>query len=250
MMITNFSNFIGSSPEMVVERLATDLIESINTLLEEKEFTYIALSGGNTPQLLFQLLANEYSNAVNWERTHFFWVDERWVPPSSPESNFGNAHRIWLSKIQIPVLNLHPVNTANVDIEKEMYRYSQEIVNILPTIHNIPIFDIMLLGMGADGHVASIFPGNEHLFTISEICAVAFHPNTHQHRITLTGTVINYSRQIVMLITGENKSAMVQRVFEGSDQMIPARLVNPVNGQLIWYLDKAAGQFVENYLLN
>ncbi len=247
-MITNFSNFIGSSPEIVVERLATDFIESINSQLEEKEYAYIALSGGNTPQLLFQLLANEYSNAINWERTHFFWVDERWVPHSSPESNFGNAHRIWFSKIHISESNLHPVKTNNVDIEKEALRYSQEIHHILPTVNHVPVFDIMLLGMGADGHIASIFPGNEHLFSSSEICAVASHPNTHQHRITLTGTVINNSRQIVMLITGENKSTMLQKVFEGSNEMIPARLVKPVNGQLTWYLDKAAGRFVEKYL--
>lgn len=226
------------TPYEITERLIVDLIRYTENMLHYREKLYIALSGGNTPQLMFEIIAKEYSQAFPWEKLHFFWVDERCVIGTDPESNYGNAYRILFSKVAIPFENLHPIHGGE-DPLGEVVRYTGEILAHVPCIKNIPVFDLILLGMGNDGHTASIFPGQLYLFETSTICSISEHPQTLQKRITLTGKVINNAADIIFLVTGINKTKIIKSIFtdEEASQLYPAKKIKPLNGALSWYMD-------------
>jgi 6-phosphogluconolactonase len=235
-----FKTNVKNSNVEIVQQLINDLIVFINDRLKDKSELFIAISGGSTPQLLYKTIADKYINDFPWKKLHFFWVDERCVSHDSSESNFGNAHRLLFNNKNIPQENLHPIfgekHPAN-----ERVRYGVEISSYLPCQNGIPTFDLILLGMGADGHTASIFPGQEYLFGSDNSCAISQLPETSQERITLTGKVINNAREIVVLVTGKNKAEKVKIVFESKIQpCFPIQLIKPVNGHISWYLDKEA----------
>ena len=215
-------------------------------MLQYRERLYIALSGGNTPQLMFEIIAKEYSKAVPWKNLHFFWVDERCVLSSSSESNYGNAHRILFSNVDIPSENIHPIHGGD-DPLTEVVRYTGEILAHVPCVGNLPVFDLILLGMGNDGHTASIFPGQPGLFETTAICSISQHPETCQKRITLTGKVINNTQEVVFLVTGSNKAETLKSIInDKSDAFLyPAKLVKPINGSLAWYLDNESAMLVD-----
>ena len=226
-------------------RLVMDLIRYIGHMLQYRENIYIALSGGNTPMLMFEIMEKEYGKAIKWEKLHFFWVDERCVASNSEESNFGNAYRILFSKVPIPKENLHPIH-GDEDPIMEVVRYTGEILSNVPCINGFPVFDLILLGMGNDGHTASIFPGQVDLFETTAVCSISQHPQTLQKRITLTGKVINNASEIVFLVTGANKADKIKSVIDENDSFIfPAKKIRPNQGTLTWYLDKEAAAYVE-----
>ena len=226
-------------------RLVMDFIRYAGQMLQYREKLYIALSGGNTPMLMFEILEKEYSKAIKWEKLHFFWVDERCVASDSAESNFGNAYRILFSKVAIPKENLHPIR-GDEDPIMEVVRYTGEILSNVPCINSFPVFDLILLGMGNDGHTASIFPGQVDLFETTAVCSISQHPQTLQKRITLTGKVINNASEIVFLVTGANKADKIKSVIDENDSFIfPAKKIKPNHGTLTWYLDKEAAAYVE-----
>ncbi|MGC8825297.1 MAG: 6-phosphogluconolactonase [Bacteroidales bacterium] len=239
-----FSNYVATHPALVVERLISDWIETVNNLLAEQQEVTIALSGGHTPQLMFQMIAEYFPGSFPWNRMHFFWVDERWVPHESSESNFGNAKRLLFDNVVIDGSRLHSVRTQNISPQDEALRYAQEIQQYVSQANNIPVFDIIFLGMGDDGHVASIFPGQELLFDADALCAISQHPQSQQQRITLTGRVINHARHIVFLVTGKQKSSILQMVFEGKEVKYPVQRVNPLSGEVFWYLDADAASLI------
>ena len=240
-----FKTQIFSNPQETVNQLAADLTTFCNHRLSYQTHLFIALSGGSTPQILFSILASEYNLAVDWKRLHFFWVDERQVPFSSDQSNFGVANRLFLSKVNISEANLHPIRYAD-DTIIEAQRYADEILIHLPIVSNYPVFDLILLGMGDDGHTASIFPGQLDLFETESVCAVSIHPKTGQKRITLTGRVINHASEIVFLVSGFAKAQKIKSIFEGSPDAVqyPANQIHPVTGRLSWYLDKEAAEYI------
>ncbi len=225
------------------DRLAMDFIRYAEQTLAYRENLYVALSGGSTPQAMFSIIAKEYAKALPWEKLHFFWVDERCVPASSSESNFGNANRLLFSHIDIPKENLHPVHGGE-DPLNEVVRYTGEILAHVPCAHNFPVFDVIILGMGNDGHTASIFPGQMDLFETNSICSINEHPETRQKRITLTGKVINNAADVIFLITGDAKADKVKSIFNNEDSALnyPAHKVKPVNGNLSWYMDGEAAK--------
>jgi len=228
--------------KILAESLALDLVNMIN---ENKDSNFpftIALSGGNTPGLLFSVMANQHRDAVDWNKVHFFWVDERCVPPDNKESNFGMTHKVFLGKIKIPKDNIHRIRGEDSP-EKEAERYSEELKHFTTKRNGIPFFDIILLGLGEDGHTASVFPGNEKLFQSDSICTTALHPATGNTRLTITGKVINNTRQIIFIVTGRNKAEIVRKIIDGkgAEKHFPASYVIPVDGSIIWYLDAPAG---------
>jgi 6-phosphogluconolactonase len=225
--------------------LATDLIRYCSEQMIFHENIYIALSGGSTPQILFSIIAADYSKALDWKRIHFFWVDERCVPFTSVESNFGVADRLLFSKIDIPEKNLHPIRGAD-DSLKEVVRYTDEILMHVPSVYKYPVFDVVILGMGNDRHTASIFPGQNYLFDTSSICSVSYHPQSGQKRITLTGNVINNAQEVVFLITGSAKAQQIKSIFEDSPEAddSPAKHIHPAHGGLSWYLDWDAAIYI------
>jgi 6-phosphogluconolactonase len=241
----NIAYKIFSSPEELADYFAGELIVRIKAAEKEKKPLAIAISGGNTPKLLFSVLGEKYSSSVDWSFVKFFWVDERCVPPDDPESNFGMTEKILLDKIEIPSGNVFRI-IGEDDPSKEALRYSAVIERYTRSKRNIPVFDIVILGMGDDGHTASIFPGNERLLSSDKICETAVHPLSGQRRITITGKVINNSDEIFFLVTGNKKSQIVNDIFRNSSVsgIFPAAHIKSVNGKTRWLLDNDAAKFI------
>jgi 6-phosphogluconolactonase len=229
--------------------LAWNFAEEIMQIISEsarneKTFT-IALSGGSTPKTLFTILSKRFAEKIPWQLVHIFWSDERCVPPDDAESNFGMANNKLLSKIIIPYVNIHRVRGED-DPEIEAVRYSEEISAFTRKRDGLPLFDFIILGLGEDGHTASIFPGHTELFDSKKICEVAIHPVTKRKRITLTGKVINNADNISFLVTGEKKAEVIKKLLKKTSTVsdYPASHVMPVHGRLDWFLDKDAGRFL------
>lgn len=223
-------------------QLAAGYAQYLQKLVErsEKDQFHIALSGGNTPKLLFNHLASEYKERIKWEIIHFWWGDERMVPPKDNESNYKMTNENLFSLIYIPKENIHRIHGED-DPEKEAARYSSEIKRHLTSPGNLPIFDLVILGMGEDGHTASIFPHQMHLLKSANICEVVQHPISKQNRITLTGPVINNALEVTFLVTGISKAEKIEQILSGSENSLlyPASHIKPV-GNLYWFVDKFA----------
>lgn len=203
----------------------------------------IALSGGSTPKILFDLISDEYEGQFDWSKIHLYWGDERCVPPTDEQSNYKMTVDHLISKIDIPDVNIHRVLGEN-DPAEEAIRYGNEITKNLPIKAGLPCFDIVLLGMGGDGHTASIFPHEMGLMTDSRVCAIGINPDSGQNRVTLTGPVINNAESICFLATGKGKAEKVDEIFNQKEGYLdyPASQVHPTHGQLYWFLDNEAIQ--------
>ncbi|MEQ8581603.1 MAG: 6-phosphogluconolactonase [Marinoscillum sp.] len=207
----------------------------------EKSVFHCALSGGSTPKMLFDYLAVKYKDSPLWRGIHFYWGDERCVSPEDAESNFKMTKERLLDHIPIPQENIHRV-LGEKEPEKEAERYGQELLEHLPTHKGLPVFDLIILGMGEDGHTASIFPHQMELMSSEEVCRVAVHPDSGQRRVTLTGPVINAAHEVVFLVTGAGKKDKVSEIFNktGGWESYPAAHISPEQGNLVWFLDEAA----------
>ncbi len=230
---------IFKTPEVLAEQFAHQLITEIQN--HSGEFFHLAISGGKTPDLLFSILAEQYADSRLWKKIQLWWVDERMVPPTHPESNFGVVQKLLLSKISIPEENIHRIKGEN-DPEAEALSYSKQIPEKLPERNGWPQFDLILLGMGDDGHTASIFPNQLELLNSDQICEVATHPASGQKRVTLTGKVLNNSSGVYFLVTGITKAERVSEIFEKKNEAekYPAFHISNNFGQLHWYFDEAA----------
>lgn len=200
----------------------------------------VALSGGSTPKALFKLWADEYADKVDWSRIHFYWGDERCVPPEDSESNFGVAKALFLNPVGVPTENVHRV-LGEADPEQERVRYEQEIDLQVKTVDSVPKFDMIILGMGDDGHTASIFPHQSEFLKSSRVCEVATHPDSGQQRITLTGKVLNAATKVVFLIAGGNKADVLAQVIEKSGGFAEYPAAHVAAEDVSFYIDEAAG---------
>ncbi len=202
-----------------------------------------ALSGGSTPKLLYKLLAEEYADKIAWNRIHFFWGDERCVPHDDPESNYGEVKRLLFDHVPVVPSQVHAVNTA-LPPEEAASAYGDLMVKLLPAnADGLPVIHLNMLGMGGDGHTASIFPSNmDTLLTDPRICAVATHPDSGQLRVTMTGPVLNASDEVIFLITGNSKTQRVAQIInqEHGAEGFPVAHIKPTSGKLRWFLDGAA----------
>jgi 6-phosphogluconolactonase len=191
-----------------------------------KGFFTVALSGGSTPKALYQLLVDL---DVPWSQTHFFWSDERHVPPDHPDSNYRMAYEAMLARVPVPESNIHRVHGENADAAEAANEYEQ---TLLP-------LDLILLGLGTDGHTASIFPGSEVLNETKRLVAAPWVEKFNAYRITMTLPLLNNGASVVFLVSGAEKAGIVKEVIEGPKQY-PAQFVQPAHGQLLWMLDKDA----------
>jgi 6-phosphogluconolactonase len=207
---------------------------------ENKTFT-VALSGGTTPKMLFQHLAKNHNEATEWNHIHFFWGDERMVPAESKESNFGVAKELFFDRIVINEENIHPIRGDN-DPENEAARYSCEIVSYVHEDGALPSFDLIILGVGEDGHTGSIFPNQLDLMYSDRVCETAEHPVTGQQRITLSGKTINNARNVAFLAVGSQKATIINDIVnkQRDYEKYPAAHVKPDSGRLYWFLDHEA----------
>ncbi|USR91399.1 6-phosphogluconolactonase [Phormidium yuhuli AB48] len=223
----------------LVQRSTALIVEKIQTAIAQRGTCTIALSGGSTPKPIYEAIAR---HDLPWDQLHIFWGDERYVPPDHPDSNQRMAREAWLDQVALPPGNIHPMPTGSQDPETDADCYDQQLKTFFNLESDVfPCFDIMLLGMGDDGHTASLFPHTEAL----EICdrRVTVGNKDGDPRITLTVPVINLSRTIVFAIAGENKQGALAQVFasEGDEYTYPSRLIQPVDGEIWWLLDGEAG---------
>ncbi|HEY6215593.1 MAG TPA: 6-phosphogluconolactonase [Pyrinomonadaceae bacterium] len=205
-----------------------------------KGFFTVALSGGSTPQALYQLLADAdepFHAQVPWSRTHFFWSDERHVPPDHPDSNYRMAHQAMLSRVPVPESNIHRIHSENPDANAAANEYEQTLLQL--TKQTLPQLDLILLGLGPDGHTASIFPGSEVLHETKRLVAAPWVEKFNTYRITMTLPLLNNGASVLFLVSGAEKAEMVKKVIEGPKQY-PAQAVQPTHGQLVWMLDRLA----------
>ncbi|HMR00185.1 MAG TPA: 6-phosphogluconolactonase [Ignavibacteria bacterium] len=230
---------IFDSPKELASGFAAIINKKIDELLKTKAELNIALSGGNTPKEFFKELASEYSRKIDWNRLNFYWADERCVEPASRESNFGNAYNTLFKNISISPARLHRIK-GELPAEKESARYSDFVEHNVPPRNSLPEFDIILLGIGEDGHTASIFPGQMELLTSARLFAVSNHPENLQIRITMTGNVINNAKFIYFLVSGTTKISIVNEILSGSEKakQYPASYIKPVQGDLFWVISK------------
>jgi len=203
----------------------------------------IALSGGSTPKLLFKLLANEYTNVIPWNLIRLFWVDERCVPPTHEESNYGMTYENLLKNLPIHDTNVFPIQ-GETDPKTEALRYQHTLEVQLPSANGFPVFDLIFLGMGDDGHTASIFPNDLSLLHSEQSVAVSVHPVTGQNRITLTGKLINQATEVIFLITGASKAKVLKQIIhrETDFENYPASYIHAQSVPAQFYLDAAAAQ--------
>lgn len=236
--------FIYSSSEELASMFAERLM---NWIQESTGNTFhLAISGGKTPGLLFLALVRKYSNSPLWQKVHFWWADERMVPPTDPESNFGVAKRLLFSGISIPEENIHRIKGETAP-EAEALSYAAQIQENLPQQDGWPVFDLILLGMGDDGHTASIFPDQMHLLDSEHICDVATQPQSKQTRITLTGSTIAHASKVCFLATGSTKTERLHEIWNNPEKAkrLPAAQIHPTSGRLMWFVDQeAAGNII------
>ena len=195
----------------------------------------VALSGGSTPKLMFQILADEFREQVAWSRIHFFWSDERHVPPDDPESNYRMANEALLS--HVPANKVHRIRGEEPSAAKAASDYERTIVEV--TGQSLPRLDLIFLGLGTDGHTASIFPGSEVLHETKRLVAAPYVEKFKSYRITMTLPLLNNAASVVFLVSGAENAEIVNAVIEGENKY-PAQAVMPVHGELIWMLDKDA----------
>jgi 6-phosphogluconolactonase len=231
---------IFKDKQALAESVTNDLENSIRNQTERFN---IALAGGSTPRTIYQQWSNITDGSL-WRKVDFFWGDERCVPPDHEESNYKMAYYSFLSKIRISENQIHRIHGEG-DPEMEAKRYEKEIKNQLTVANNsIPQFDWILLGVGTDGHTASLFPNSVALKEQSSICVVVRHPQTGQKRISLTLSVINNARRITFLVTGEEKAEIVREILGNKSPNYPAAQISPQSGILQWYLDEASARFL------
>ncbi len=224
-----------------LNRSFTDWLKDISA---DKEIVTIALSGGSTPKSLFDYWATLPAQEIDWTKIKFFWGDERCVPPTHAESNYKMTKEHLFDFVQVPQRNIYRIFGENDPIT-EAKRYGETLKQELATVNGIPSFDIMMLGMGDDGHTASIFPHQIDLWHSEDLCVTATHPVSGQIRVSVSGKVINAARNVVFLVTGENKANKVEEIISHPEQAAkkyPAALVQPDSGNLLWFLDEQAAQ--------
>ena len=233
---------VSATTAQVTRATAELFVDAVANAVASRGAARVAISGGSTPETLFVLLAAEYAGKIAWEKLQIFWVDERCVPPDHPESNYGMTRAALLSKVPIPAANVHRME-GELDPEEAASRYESEIRNTFKLEGaETPTFDLILLGLGPDGHTASLFPHTEGLHEMARICIANHVPQKDTWRLTLTWPVIIQGRQVAFLMEGEEKAEIIQMVFTGryDPETYPAQLIRPAGGQLLLLLDAPA----------
>jgi 6-phosphogluconolactonase len=231
----------------LVERSQEIILSRLQTAIESRDRFTIALSGGSTPKPLYEALATQ---SLPWEKIHIFWGDERYVPATHPDSNQLMARQAWLDKVSIPDSNIHPMNATAGDPIQDAQLHEAELQQFFQTQPGeIPVFDLILLGMGDDGHTASLFPHTEAL-TVRDREAypkgyrlITVGNKDGQPRLTFTVPLINNARCVMFVVAGASKRPALKQIFatEADEMNYPSRLIQP-QGELLWLLDQAAGE--------
>lgn len=218
-----------------------EIAQQLQAYSQQHRPVHISLSGGSTPKLLFKTLASQaYNQTIQWQNLHFWWGDERMVNVNSPESNYGEAKRLLFDHIDIPAENIHPI-CGDANPKLEVKRIEQQINALVPN----QVFDWIILGMGTDGHTASLFPGQTN-FDEQSLMTIASHPETGAIRISKTVKLIEQAKRITFLVTGDNKAQLLNEIYQANGKTLPypAAQIKAKQGITEWFIDNQAGQLL------
>lgn len=238
-----------TTPQELFEAAAEEVLRAAKEAVEQRGRFAIALPGGSTPKSLFNLLATNARTVMPWDRTFFFWGDERHVPPTDPDSNYRMAEEIMLSKIPVAAGNVFRIPAENPDAAAAAEAYEQTLRKFFQLEPGrVPVFDLILLGMGPDGHTASLFPGSAGLQEENRLVIANWVDKLKTSRLTLTLPVLNAARCVAFLVSGTDKAPALHAVLEGevAGEQYPSKLIRPVDGKLIWLIDRAAASQLRN----
>jgi 6-phosphogluconolactonase len=232
-----------TTPQELFAAAAEEVVRAANEAVAQRGRFTIALAGGSTPKSLYNLLATNARTALPWDRMFFFWGDERHVPPTDSDSNYRMADEAMLAKIPVPAANVFRMKTENPEAEAVAEDYEETLRKFFQLEPGqLPTFDLILLGMGPDGHTASLFPGTAALQEKSRLVLANWVEKMKTYRITLTLPVLNAARCVIFLVSGTDKAPALHAVLEEdvSGEQYPAKLVQPRQGKVIWLVDRAA----------
>lgn len=221
---------------------AADLfVDQASQSVRERGGFLVALNGGSTPTRLFQLLSTNYRDKVDWNKTHIFWGDERLVPVEDPESSYGQAWNEFLRHVPLPEINIHHIH-GELEPTESVQKYASVLKKFAAPPLDFPRFDLIYLGMGEDGHTASLFPGSALDVAEPVIAVTAQYQNRPAQRVTLTPMVFNQARMIAFMVTGEKKAPTLAEVLSGRYQpeVYPAQRIEPKDGKVTWLVDEDA----------
>ena len=244
MMTQRYRLQVVEDPAQFAPSAAQWIVQTIQARLQVAEHFSLVLSGGSTPEALYRQLAQiPYSDAVDWARLHLFWGDERCVPPDHPQSNYRMARRALLDHVPVPPEQIHRMH-GELPAEEAAEAYANELAQFFGDRQ--PQFDLILLGMGVDGHTASLFPHSTALKETRRWVVANAAPSQAGWRITLTIPAINAGREIAFLVSGADKANTLQRVLEGPYQPeeLPAQFIQPALQPALWLVDSAAASLL------
>lgn len=235
---------VFESVEALLFAAREELVQRAQKALRARRRFTLSLSGGSTPRRLYESLVGA---EIDWSRTQVFFGDERCVPPEHADSNYRMAREALLSKIAIPEKNVHRIRTEDEDPERVAKAYEQELQGFFKLRPGeLPTFDLVLMGMGSDGHTASLFPGTTALAEEVRLVVAPFVEKLGAWRVTMTAPVFNHARAVLFLVAGEDKARALAGVLqEGhSSGEFPARMVRPASGELLWWVDRSAARLL------
>ena len=227
---------ILTSKEDLARAAAEHFVRKSSEAVAQKGSFTVALSGGSTPKALYELLADQFRDQIPWPNIHFYWSDERHVPPDHPDSNYRLANEAMLSRVPVALTNVHRIISENPAADA-----ARDYEDTIKEIGGNPRLDLILIGLGTDGHTASIFPGSEVLNETERLVAAPWVEKLNTYRITMTLPLLNNGASVVFLVSGADKTQIVKEVLEGPEKY-PAQAVKPINGELIWMLDQDAAK--------
>jgi 6-phosphogluconolactonase len=235
--------------ELLFKAAAAEFVRCAKQSVQGKQNFTVCLSGGSTPKGLYNLLATdaELRREVPWGDIYFFWGDERHVSPDDPDSNFRMANETLLSKIPVSTCQALRIRGEYADAELAAAEYEQTIRSFFHLVDGeLPRFDLVLLGMGPDGHTASLFPGTKALRETSRIVVRNWVGKFFTDRITLTAPVLNQAATVMFLVNGDDKATSLKAVLEGpcEPEQLPAQLIRPESGKLLWLVDRSAARLL------
>lgn len=234
--------FVFDDNDKMADFFVSKWREISSAAVEERGHFAVALSGGKTPVPFYIKLGRQKGEGSGWSKTHIFWVDERFVPDTDPDSNYRMIRETLLDPADVPLGNIHPVRTDLPDPISTAERYQKEVALFFNLPEGcIPEFDLIILGIGTDGHIASLFPGSPALKEKKRLVAPVIADGKMHKRVTLTLPVLNKARNLIFLVTGKDKTKVLSEAIKGSDSSIPASLVVPENGRLFYLADADAG---------
>lgn len=232
---------IADDAAQLALKTAEKLVQTAEACVARQGMFTLAISGGTTPRAMHRLLATPaYRPQIPWGQTHVFWVDERCVPVTDPASNYGNARTDFLDQVPIPATHIHRM-PGELNPEQAAFLYAETIRETVRTDESgFPVFDLAILGIGPDGHTASLFPGHPALEESARWVMAVKGGNPCVHRLTLTLPVLNHAARIWFMVSGVKKADIVQMLVTQSRPSLPAGRVQPLNGNLTWMLDRTA----------